>query len=133
MAYTHIITQNDKMIDCVRTFHEILDSIPQSQNAFDLAKQALLKRIASARTTKANIFFAYISAQKLGIDYDINRKVYEEVPALTLGDIVKFEKQNMANKQWRYMILGNENDLDMKALEKIAPVKRVSTEEIFGY
>ncbi len=133
IAYTYIITQNDKMADCVRTFHEILDSIPQSQKAFDLAKQALLKRIASARTTKASIFFAYISAQKLGIDYDINRKVYEEAPALTLGDIVKFEKQNMAGKQWRYMILGNEKDIDMKALEKIGPVKRLSSEDIFGY
>lgn len=133
IAYTYIITQNDKMADCVRTFHEILDSIPQSQKAFDLAKQALLKRIASARTTKASIFFAYISAQKLGIDYDINRKVYEEAPALTLGDIVKFEKQNMADKQWRYMILGNEKDIDMKALEKIGPVKRLSSEDIFGY
>ena len=39
----------------------------------------------------------------------------------------------MAKKPWRYIILGDEKNLDMKALEKIAPVRRVSTEEIFGY
>ena len=46
---------------------------------------------------------------------------------------MKFEKENMAKKPWRYIILGDEKNLDMKALEKIAPVRRVSTEEIFGY
>ena len=39
----------------------------------------------------------------------------------------------MANKPCKYLILGNEKELDMKALEKIAPIKRVTTEEIFGY
>ena len=31
------------------------------------------------------------------------------------------------------MILGDEKQLDMKALEKIGPIKRLTTEEIFGY
>ena len=39
----------------------------------------------------------------------------------------------MANKPYRYMILGDEKQLDMKALEKIGPIKRLTTEEIFGY
>ena len=39
----------------------------------------------------------------------------------------------MANKPYRYLILGNESDLDMQGLEKYGTVKRVSTEEIFGY
>ena len=40
---------------------------------------------------------------------------------------------NMAKKPWRYLILGDEKNLDIKSLEKIAPIKRVSTDEIFGY
>ena len=55
------------------------------------------------------------------------------MPSLQLKDIVNFEKNLMANKQYRYLILGDEKNLDMKALEKIGPIKRVSTEEIFGY
>ncbi len=31
------------------------------------------------------------------------------------------------------VILGDEKNLDMKSLEKIAPIKRLSQEEIFGY
>lgn len=132
-AFTYIISQNDKMMDCIHTFNSILDTIPLSEKAFDLAKQALLKRLATARTTKANILDAYLSAKNRGIDYDINRKIYETVPSLTMEDIVKFEQETMANKPYRYLILGNEKELDMKSLEKIGPIKRLSTEEIFGY
>ena len=39
----------------------------------------------------------------------------------------------MADKNYRYAILGNEKELDMQALEKIGTVKRLTTEEIFGY
>jgi predicted Zn-dependent peptidase len=132
-AITHIISQNDKMMDCIRTFNNIVDTIPQSQKAFDLAKQALIKRLASARTTKLNIIYTYLSALRKGINYDINKKVYEAVPNMTLQDIVNFEQRTMAHKPYRYMILGDEKNLDIKSLEKIAPIKRLSTDEIFGY
>lgn len=132
-ALTYIISQNDKMMDCIHTFNSILDTMPQSDKAFGLAKQALLKRLATARTTKASILNAYLRAKDQGIDYDINRKIYETVPSLTLEDVAKFEKETMANKPYRYLILGNEKELDMKSLEKIGPVKRLTTEEIFGY
>ena len=132
-AYTYIISQNDKMMDCIRTFNSILDTIPQSERAFELAKQSLMKYIATRRVTKAGIINAYLQAKRLGIDYDLAKKVYEAVPSLTMDDIVKFEQETMAKKPYRYLILGDEKQLDMKALEKIGPIKRLTTEEIFGY
>ena len=39
----------------------------------------------------------------------------------------------IANKPFKYIILGDEKELDLKALEKIAPIRKVTTEEIFGY
>lgn len=129
----NVISQNDKMMDCIRTFNEIIDTIPQSQAAFDLAKQALTKRLAAARTTKFSIFSAYLSAQQMGLDYDINEKVYNALPGITMNDMVRFEQETMAKKPYRYIILGNEKELDIESLEKIAPIKRVTTDEIFGY
>lgn len=132
-AVANVISQNDKMMDCIRTFNSIIDTIPQSQQAFDLAKQSLRKKLASARTTKFGIINAYIHAQDLGIDYDLGKKVYDALPSLTLDDVVKFERETMAGKPYRYMILGDEKDIDIKSLEKTAPVRRLTTEEIFGY
>ncbi len=131
--FTHIITQNDKMMDCVRQFHEILNNMPQSEAAFQIAKDAAMKQIASQRTTKFSILNAYINAQRLGLDYDIYKKIYDLLPSLRLQDIVDFEQQNMGHKPYRYIILGDEKELDMDAIGKIAPVKRLTLEEIFGY
>lgn len=130
---TYIITQNDKMMDCVAQFNELLNNVPVRQANFDLAKQNLLKSLASARTTKFSILSAYMAAQKMGLDYSLSEKIYKDLPSVTLDDIINFEKTNMANKTFKYLILGDEKELDMKALEKIAPIKRVTTEEIFGY
>ena len=131
--FTHIITQNDKMMDCVNQFLVILDDMPQSEPAFKIAKEALTKRLASQRTTKFGLINAWLNAKNLGIDYDINERIYKALPNLTLKDIADFERLQMAKKPFRYVILGNEKDLDMKALEKIGPIRRLSTEEIFGY
>ncbi len=131
--FTHIITQNDKMMDCVNHFHCILDTIPQSEAAFQIAKEAVIKQMASQRTTKFNTISRYLTMQKLGYDYDINEKIFRDLKDVTLKDIVRFEQQQIARKPYRYLLLGDEKELDMKSLEKIAPVKRLTLEEIFGY
>ena len=131
--FTHIITQNDKMMDCVRQFHAILDTIPQSETSFQIAKDALTKRLASARTTKFGLINAWLTARDRGIDYDLNERIYNAIPDITLQDIVRFEQEQIARKPYRYIILGDEKELDMAALHQYGPVKRVSTTEIFGY
>ena len=132
-ATTTIISQNDKMMDCIRVFNNILDTIPQSEAAFELAKQGLTKQLASGRTTRFGVINSYLTAERRGIDYDLNERIYNALPGLKLADIVKFEQQSMANKPYRYIILGDEKNLDMKQLEKIGPIKRLTTEQIFGY
>lgn len=130
---THIISQNDKMMDCIRTFHSILDSIPQNLKAFNLAKQSLKKSIEAARTTKMDVIYSYLNAQERGMDKSVNEVVYSQLPNISFEDVINFEKENIAGKTYRYVILGDEKNLDIKALEKIAPVKRLTLTDIFGY
>ena len=130
---THIITQNDKMMDCVKQFREILDKMPANESAFQIAKDALTKQLASQRTTKFSVILAYLSDKRQGFDFDVDQKIYEDLQNLTLKDITDFEQAQIAGKTGRYAILGNEKELDIPALEKIAPIRRVSLEEIFGY
>ena len=132
-AMTYIITQNDKMMDCINEFNNIVGTIPQSETAFALAKESLMKKLASRRVVRTGVLNSYLSAQRLGLDYDINSVVFNQLPNLKLADIVKFEQQSMAGKPYRYLILGDEKELDIESLEKIAPIRRLTLEEIFGY
>ena len=131
--YTHIITQNDKMMDAVNHFNEIMNEMPASENAFKVAKEGLTKQLASLRTTKMGIISRWHSMKQLGLDFDLNQKIYEDLSKVTLQDMVNFEKATMANKPLRYIILGDEKQLDMESLGKIGPIKRLTTEEVFGY
>jgi len=47
--------------------------------------------------------------------------------------VVDFARQRIANKPYRYIILGDEKELDMKALGQIGPIRRLKTDEVFGY
>lgn len=129
----HIITQNDKMMDCINTFRQITSDLPANEEAFRSAKGNLEKNLASQRVTGFAIINSYLEDQRQGLTQPAAKIVYEALPKLTLKDIVEFEKKYVANKPRRYFILGNEKELDMESLQQIAPVKRLSLEDIFGY
>jgi predicted Zn-dependent peptidase len=133
MFFTHIISQNDKMMDCINQFHQILDTIPESEAAFQIAKESVLKQMATTRVRKGGIISRYLVTKRLGLEKDLSEATYQAIQKLTLKDIVAFEQANMAHKTFRYIILGDEKELDMPALEKIGPVRRLTLEEIFGY
>ena len=131
--YTYIISQNDKMMDCVNVFNTLLSDMPQRQAGFDLAKQNLMKSIATSRTTRFDVLQYYKNLQELGYDHDTMKDIFQKMPSLTLADLLKFAQENISNKPYKYLILGDEKNLDLKSLEKIAPIRRVSTKEIFGF
>ena len=133
-VFTYTIgTQNDKLIDALGAFDEIINNMPVSENAFNIAKESILSNIRTARTVKGSVLRSYLAAQKRGLDYDLNKVIYEKVPALTLDDVVKFQQEYVKDKPYTIGILGRKGDLDLKALGNYGKIKQVSTEEIFGY
>ena len=132
-GWTYIISQNDKMMDCIHVFNQLLDDMPASEPAFNLAKDGLRKQLESRRVTKMGVLNLYWNNLLQGIDYDLSEKIYQQLPSVTLQDVVNFEKDNMAHKPYRYLILGDEKELDMESLGKIGPIRRLALEEIFGY
>jgi len=120
-------------MDCINQFNQILDTIPQSEAAFQIAKESVLKQMATTRVRKEGIISSYITAKRLGLEKDLAEATYHAIQQLQLQDIVAFEQTNMSHKPFRYIILGDEKDLDMESLSKIGPIKRLTLEEIFGY
>ena len=58
--------------------------------------------------------------------------LFAKVPVIGVSGYTDGSK-NMVNKTYKYIILGDEKELDMEALGKIGPIHRLSTEQIFGY
>ncbi|MDR2938355.1 MAG: insulinase family protein [Prevotellaceae bacterium] len=129
-----IATQNDKMDDAVKAFHEIINEMPESQNAFDIAKESMLTNLRTQRTTKSGVIWSYIyTHDDLGLNYDRNQQVFEKVQGMTLADVKKFQEENVKGRAYTYCILGNEKDLDFKTMATYGKVQKLKLEDIFGY
>lgn len=128
-----VMSQNDKLKDCILTFEDICNNMPLSQAAFDNAKDAVIKQIEQRRFVRSGVIWSYINFINLGWDHDIFEEVYQEVQKLTLDDVVKFQKEHVANRANRYMILGDPKELDMKFLKTLGPVKQLKLKDIFVY
>lgn len=130
---TQLATQNDKMIDAIRTFNQIIDSIPLSETAFCLAKEALLARLRTERIVKEDVLWKYVYAQDLGENTDPRIRLFDEVPRMTLQDVVDYQKKWVKGRPFVYCILGDKSQLDMEKLKEVGPVEELTQEQIFGY
>ena len=129
-----IATQNDKVIDALSAFNELFNEMPVSENAFKLAKEAMMTDFVSNRTTKMSVIWSFLNDRKMGRAYDLDQVLYEKIPAMTMEDVKKFNEKFIKNQSKTYIILGNENVLDLKSIEaKFGPLERVSPETYFGY
>jgi len=131
--FTYIITQTDKMNDCLQVFDEIVENMPQSEKAFNLAKESILKRLATERTLRQDILHYYVGAQDLGLDHDPNRDIYERVSQMTMQDLAAFHQEHVKGRTYRYLILGDEHEIDMSRLSKMGNVRHLTLQDIFGY
>ena len=128
-----IATQNDKMLDAIHAFDDIINNMPRSQAALDLAKQGIDSRLRTQRTIKDDIAWAYIDARDLGLSDDPARVLFEKIPALTLDDIQAYQRDNVAGRTYYYAILADLDDIDLDALRAMGKVVILTPEQIFGY
>jgi hypothetical protein len=72
-------------------------------------------------------------SKKLGLKHDINEDIYRDASRLTLRGLENFAQNNVAGRKYRYIILGNIEDLDMERLNALGKVNILTLEQIFGY
>ncbi len=130
---TFIATQNDKMIDALKAFDEIINNMPESERAFNVAKEALITRLRTDRITKENILWSYLDAQELGQNVDSRKQLFEEAQNMTLSDIKAFQEKWVKDRKYTHCVLGDEKNLDMKALSNYGKITKLSKEDLFGY
>ena len=128
-----IATQNDKMMDAIGAFNEILNDMPESQKAFDIAKESLITKIRTERILREDILWRYLDDTEFGYTTDSRKNVFDNIQDMTLEDVKTFQEKYIKNRPYTYCILGDSKDLDLKSLGKIGKIKKLTIEEIFGY
>lgn len=129
----YIGAQVDKLPEAADAMLELMNEIPEAPIQFETARDAALKQIETNRTTGASIYWSYLSAQRRGIDYDLNRMIYDSLQTMTFDELEAFFNSNIKGKNYTYTVIGNEEMIDKETLKKLGEVEVLSLEEIFGY
>lgn len=129
----YIATQNDKMKQAIEAFDEIINTMPESEAAFNVAKESYINQVRTLRYTKASVLYAFINARDMGLDYDRARDVFEKVQTMTLDDVKVVQQQWVKDRNYYYLILGDSKNLDLNYLRTLGPITFLSQEQIFGY
>ena len=111
----------------------LLNNLPESPQAFEIAKKAILNKIESERITKAGVLYSYLAAEKKGIDYDSREKVYNEVKEMEFENLLEFHSKFVQNKSHNILLIGNRDNIDFDNLKSYGTVKEISLETLFGY
>ena len=128
-----IATQNDKMRQAIEAFDSIINDMPQSEAAFQIAKDALISRLRTQRTTGASVISLYQDCRRLGLDEPLDRSVFEQVQNMTLADVVAYQQKMIKGRNYTYTILGDLKDIDQNYLSTLGEIKVLSQKDIFGY
>ena len=131
--FAFIATQNDKMKTAIEAFDEIINDMPESETAFNIAKEALITSLRTERITGRSVLYSYKATREMGLTEERSKKMYEVLPTLTLEDIKATQDKWVEDRTYCYGILGDIKDLDTKYLSTLGPVTILSPEEIFGY
>jgi predicted Zn-dependent peptidase len=130
---THIGTQNDKLIDAMEAFTDLLDNMPVSELNFDLAKTSLISQYRTNRTRKMSIINYYLTCEEMGLKTPLDRTNFNLIQKMTLNDVKNFNANYIKGQKRVVVVLGNKDEVDLKGLEKYGKVTTLSLEEIFGY
>ncbi|MDR1455161.1 MAG: insulinase family protein [Tannerella sp.] len=129
----YVGTQSDKMATAIDAFREMLTSMSRSEKAFDVSREYVLNNMRSERITKSDIFWNYMSLKDRGIDYDIRKPVFETIQRMKLDDVQQYFDEHIRPARYSVLLIGKRDRIDFDYLKKIAEVREVSLEELFGY
>ena len=133
MFYAFIASQNDKLRNASEAFKDIIENMPESDAAFAIAKDGLLSRMRTKRTTGMAVLNQYRQCRRLGLSEPTDKAVFEAIQGMTLEDVKTAQQKWVAGRNYVYGILGDATDLDQAFLKTLGPVKQVTLEEVFGY
>ncbi len=129
----YVGTQADKLNDAVPAMNELLNNMPKAEKSFEDARLSLRNQIETDRVLKMGIIYNYDNAQKMGVDHDLRKDVYESLGKMTYADVQKFYEENYKNKFYSYCVIGSRDKIKTEDLEKFGRVQELPLKEIFGY
>lgn len=127
-------TQADKFHDAVGAMNELLTTLPQNADVFELAKKSLANQTETNRLERSR----YISSLDASLDRGFSTVVpnlenYNMLSTLGMVDIANFHKERVSGKPYSLVVVADRNRVTKADLAKYGKVVEVTINELFGY
>lgn len=130
MAY--IGSQADKFNDAVPAMNKLFNTPPTNEKALRNAITSKKQGIETQRILDESIYFNYLTAKRMGRNFDIRKQIYDEIENVTLSNLSAFQQNYFADKAFSYCVIASEDKVAKADLKKLGKLKIISIEELFG-
>lgn len=129
----YIGAQADKLNEAIKGMNDLLTVLPQSDKGVSAAIDNIRQSIQTERITQDDILFNYLSAQRLGLDHDQRKDVYNSLDKMSFADLKAFHAAHLKNKPYTYCIVASEKKVSDDDLKKYGEVVKPDLKQIFGF
>jgi predicted Zn-dependent peptidase len=129
----YVGTQADKQAEAMEAMMDLLNDMPKSEEAFNIAKESILNKIESERVTGSSVLWNYIGAQDKGLDYDVRSDIYSQVKGMTFENLTDFHEKYVKDKKFTTVMVGSRDKIDFDNLKNYGEVQEISLDDLFGY
>ena len=124
-------TQNDKIPEVIQVAETLTLDI--SEEEFANHRQRLLKTLASERWNDENLLSLAEEYRHMQLPDNFREVTYRAVESCTLEELLDFYHNEVRQLPENLIVIGDENAIDMTALEQFGPVEKITAEEIMPF
>jgi predicted Zn-dependent peptidase len=127
-------TQADKFHDAVGAMNELLTSLPQNAEVFELAKKSLANQLETSRLDRSAYIGTYDINTERGFSTVVPNMVnYAKMSTLGMTDIANFHTERVSGKPYALVVVADRARVGKTDLAKYGKVVEVEINELFGY
>ena len=131
--FSYIGTQSDKLSEAMKGMIDLLNNMPEAEINMNNAKESIEQKIRTERYTRSKIIDEYIRLERIGVDYDIRKDLYDVIKDFDMNTLKEFHNNYIANGTRVVIVLGSKDDLDLDVLADYGEVEHLTLEDVFGY
>ena len=130
----YVGTQNDKVVDAIDVYMNILENMPVDSTNIDGLRTALRQAAQTAKPSMRGKAGYFDRLATLGYTDDPAKVNKQKIDDLTFAEIEQFYKDNIQGKPVTIVLMGDPKKIDLKAIEKRmgCKVTKVSPTRLFA-
>ena len=124
-------TQGDKSMQAISLLDSLLSDMPINSENMRVAQQSLLNDVNNSYPSFRGKAILVPAQQRYGYTCDANTALVELLPSMTQADVESFYRQQVKDKPYQLMIVGNVKNLDLKMLSQYGTIVKVKKDDIY--